>query len=105
MEQLIEGTPIAIVKHATIEIDVVCDIYPVDIKHKKALFNYFKNDGFFMYGEIELISYDYRITTIKYKFDNSWVDISCHSYEVEEKINEVVDRFMSDYGGYKQIKA
>ena len=27
-----------------------------------------------MYGKIELIHYDYRITTIKYQFDNGWVD-------------------------------
>ncbi len=105
MEYLIEGTPISIVKHADINIEVVCEIYPIHIQHKEALSKYFEKNSFFMYGEIELISYNYRITTIKYKFDNGWVDIGNHSYEAEEKINEVVDSYMSNYGGYKLIKA
>jgi len=105
MEYLIEGTPISIVKHADISIEVVCEIYPIHIQHKKALSKCFENHSFFVYGEIELISYNYRITTIKYKFDNSLVDIGNHSYEAEEKINEVVDCYMTNYGGYEQIKA
>lgn len=105
MEYIIEGTPISIVRHADICIEVVCDIYPIHIKHKEALLKYFESDSFFMYGKIEFIHYDYRITTIKYQFDNGWVDIGSHAYEVEEKINELVDRFMIDYEGYEQIKA
>jgi len=105
MEYFIEGTPISIVKHADINIEVACDIYPIHIRHKEALSKYFENECFFMYGKIEIISYNYRITTIKYKFDSTWVDIGSHAYEVEEKINELVDRLMIDYEGYEQIKA
>ncbi len=105
MEYLIEGTSISIVKHADISIEVVCEIYPINIQHKEALSKYFENNNFFVYGEIDLISHNYRITTIKYKFDNSWVDIGNHAYEAEGKINEVVDCYMSNYGGYEQIKA
>jgi hypothetical protein len=105
MEYLIEGTPISIVKHADISIEVVCDIYPIHIKHKEALSKYFQNNDFFICGNIEIVSYNYRITTIKYRFDNGWVDIGNHAYEVEEKINEVVDRFMIDYEGYEHVKA
>ena len=105
MEYLIEGTPISIVKHSDISIEVVCDIYPIHIKHKEVLSKYFENNNFFEYGKIEIISYNYRITTIKYKFDNCWVDVGSHAYEAEEKINEVVDSYMSNYGGYELIKA
>lgn len=105
MEYIIEGTPISIVRHADISVEVACSIYPIHIKHKEALLKYFEHDNFFMYGKIELIHYDYRITTIKYQFDSGWVDIGSHAYEVEEKINELVDRFMIDYEGYEQIKA
>jgi hypothetical protein len=105
MEYLIEGTPISIVKHTDIKVEVVCDIYPIHIRYKEALSKYFESESFFVYGKIELVFYDYRITTIKYQFDNGWVDIASHAYEVEEKINELVDRFMIDYEGYEEIQA
>jgi len=105
MEYFIEGTPISIVKHADITIEVACDIYPIHIRHKDALFDYFKNDSFFMYGWIEFVLYGSRITSIKYKFGNTWVDVDSYIYEVEGKINDVVDCYMSDNGGYHQIKA
>lgn len=105
MEYIIKGTPSSIVKHADIKIGVICDIYPIHIRHKEALLKYFESDGFFIHGKIELIHYDYRITTIKYHFDNGWVDMGSHAYEVEDKINYVVDCFMSDFGGYEQIQA
>jgi hypothetical protein len=105
MEYFIKGTPISIVKHADISIEVACDIYPIHIRHKEALLKYFEKDSFFEYGKIAFISYGYSITTIKYIFDNGWVDIGSHAYEVEDKINDVVDCYMSEYGGYQQIKA
>lgn len=105
MKYFIEGTPISIVKHADISIEVACDIYPIHIRHKEALLKYFENDNFFMYGKIEFVLYDCRITSIKYKFDNGWEDLNNYMYEVEDKINDVVDCYMSEYGGYQQIKA
>lgn len=105
MEYLIKGTPISIVRHADISIEVVCDIYPIHIRHKEALSKYFEKDSFFEYGKITFVSYDYRILTIKYVFDSGWVDVGSYIYEVEDKINDVVDCYMSDYGGYEYIKA
>jgi hypothetical protein len=105
MEYLIEGTPISIVRHADIDVEVVCDIYPIHTRHKEGLLKYFEQDSFFVYGKIEIVFYGNRITTIKYKFDSSYVDIGIHAYEVEDKINYVVDCFMSDCGGYEQIQA
>ena len=105
MEYLIEGTPISIVRHADISIEVVCDTYPIHIRHKKALSKYFEKDSFFEYGKIALVSYGYHITVIKYHFNSHYVDVGSHAYEVEEKINGLVDSFMANYGGYEQIKA
>jgi len=105
MEYIIEGTPISIVKHATIDVEVVCDIYPIHIKYKESLSKYFEQDSFFLYGEIEFIFHNYRITSIKYKFDSTCVDVGSHAYKVEEKINDLVDYFMINNGGYEQIKA
>lgn len=105
MECLLEGTPIAFVKQADIDIQVSCDIHSIHIRHKKALLEFFKKDEFFMYGEIELISYDVRITNIRYHFKNGWVDLAEHINEAEDRINQLLDRFASVNRGYVNIQA
>jgi hypothetical protein len=105
MDCLLEGTPIAFVKQADIDIKVDCDIHPIHIKYKNSLLEFFKQDEFFEYGEIELISYFQRITNIQYRFKNGWIDLAEHINEAEDKINQLIDRFASVNKGYINIQA
>ena len=105
MSCLLEGTPIVFVKQADIDIQVDCDIHPIHIKYKNSLLEFFKQDEFFEYGEIELVSYFQRITNIQYRFKNGWIDLAEHINQFEDRINQVVEHFASNNNGYVNIQA
>ena len=101
-------TPIYWIRHRELTVDVTVEIYPISERHEKDISQRLEGSRYLARGDIKLLKSDGAIRAIKYKFDlyGNGCEYIGNTYEsTDEVLEEVIEQFVSDMGGYHQVQA
>jgi hypothetical protein len=105
MNTLFEATPISIVKESRMHWRLELDIYPIDMQCIDGLTDRLENDQFFDYTDVSFICQRGQVTGLVLESEGLTRDKGTFSYQVEQRIADVMDEYIDEIGGYAQVQA
>lgn len=105
MTAFFEATPISIVKESRIHWKLELDIYPIDMQCVDGLTERLENDRFFDYTDVSFICQRGQVTGLVLESEGLTRDKGTFSYQVEQRIANVMDEYIDEVGGYAQVQA
>jgi hypothetical protein len=108
MNAVITETPIYWIKHRELIVDIFFEIHPISECHEKVLYQRLVESSYLARGDIKLLKSDGAIRAIKYKYDlyGDECEYIENTYQsTDEMLEEVIEEFVADMGGYQQVQA
>ena len=105
MTALFEGTPISIIKESRLHWKLELNIHPIDMQCVDGLTERLENDRFFDYTDVSFICQRGQVTGLVLESEGLTRDKGTFSYQVEQRIADVMDEYIDEVGGYAQVQA
>jgi hypothetical protein len=93
------------VRHLDTTGTIKCSIYPVRAEYASAIKQCFAEEDFFSSFTVEPISNFEKITSILFHYSAMPSDLSKAFDEVQDRINDVLDKFIDRMCGYHVVQA
>jgi hypothetical protein len=105
MKFTLEATPLDIVYHTDVQIEVRCEVYDIHRQHATAIQALFAQHPFFEQMQLRLECDFFAISALCFTWSGFPGEISEVLADIERKVNEVLDKFADQSMGYHAIKA
>jgi hypothetical protein len=105
MNALTNGTPICLIQNSEVKWEIEYEIYPIQLKHALPIADLITNDAFFEDIDVNLVSHAGRVTSIVLKAERYWFDLAAMSNMIEHRLDELIESYLFDNGGYVVIQA
>ena len=105
MTALFEGTPISIIKESRLHWKLELNIHPIDMQCVDGLTERLENDRFFDYTDVSFICQRGQVTGLVLQSEGLLRDKGTLSYQVEERIADIMDQYIYEVGSYAQVQA
>ena len=105
MTALFQATPLSIVKESRLHWKMELDIYPIAMQYVDGLTKRLESDRFFDYTDVSFICQRGQVTGLVLQSEGLVPDKGTFSYQVEQRIADVMDEYIDEVGGYAQVQA
>lgn len=103
-EQL-DGTPLFMVRQVDVKGKVECNIHPVRDMYAAAIKQCLAEDNFFNDLKVDTVAHYGKITSLVFHYSTTPGELSCVLAEIEDRINDVLNRFIDSMHGYHEVQA
>jgi hypothetical protein len=105
MNEMFEATPINVIKNSSVKWQISYDIYPIKLQHAIRVVELIADDEYFEDFDVYFVSQSGRVTSIVLKAEKISLDLTSICESCESRLNELIDRFLDDNGGYQMARA
>jgi len=105
MTALFQATPLSIVKESRLHWKMELDIYPIAMQYVDGLTKRLESDRFFDYTDVSFICQRGQVTGLVLQSEGLLRDKGTLSYQVEERIADIMDQYIYEVGSYAQVQA
>jgi hypothetical protein len=105
MNELINGTPIFLIQNSKVKWEIAYEIYPIQLEHALTIADLITNDAFFESIDVNLVSHAGRVSKIVLKAEQYWFDLAAMSDVIEHRLDDLIESYLANHGGYASIQA
>jgi hypothetical protein len=105
MNALINETPICLIQNSEVKWEIEYEIYPIQLEHALAIADLITNDGYFESVDVNLVSHAGRVTRIVLKAEQYWLDLAAMSDQFKNRLEDLIDSYLTNHGGYHLVQA
>jgi hypothetical protein len=105
MNALIQETPICLIRNSEVKWEIEYEIYPIQLEHALTIAELITHDAFFKDIDVNLVSHAGRVTKIVLKAEQYWFDLAVMSDVIEHRLDDLIESYLANHGGYDCIQA
>lgn len=105
VNERLDGTPLFMVRQVDVRGKVECNIHPVRDMYAAAIKQCLAEDNFFNDLKVDTVAHYGKIISLVFHYSTTPGELSCVLAEIEDRINDVLDRFIDSMHGYHKVQA
>ena len=105
MSALLEGTPISLIQESDLKWEISYKIYPIKLQYAAVISELIEQDDLFKHVDVKFVSVGGIVSSIVLSSEWPMTDFQQMASEFEERLNELIDSFLDDNGGYTAAQA